>query len=319
MSDWPSILGFARQRRGETLAMVTLVDRQGASYRMPGARLLAAADGSFLGSLSGGCLEESIAAIARQVIASGRPRIEWIDTRPHFGCPGKLKMLIESVPGHGLLDEIDARVSRRESFRIATAHGTASDGTRIDDQAMTCDGRFVENVRPTPRLVAIGGTSDLEPLFQIARIISWDCHRVVRDFRQAEGATAVAGESIHCIPPADLTKKFPPDMATAVLVMSHHLATDLAYLKSALPENYGYLGLLGSRRRRETLLGELGECGMLENPEWIERFHAPVGIDIGAAHPSTIALSIVAEIQAVLTGHDSGFLRDRLGSIHLTV
>lgn len=313
MSDWPFILGFARKHRGETMAMATLVDRQGASYRLPGARLLATADGTYCGSLSGGCLEESIAAIARQVIASGKPRIENIDTRPHFGCPGKLRILIEPVPRHGLLDDIDARITRRESFRITTTR----DCTRIGDHACPSDGMLVENVTPAPRLVAIGGTSDLEPLFQIARIISWDCHRVLRDTRQAEGIHPVAGESIHCVSPDELLRTFTPDRSTAVIVMSHHLATDLAYLKSALPGNYGYIGLLGSRRRRETLLGELGESGMLENPEWIDRFHAPVGIDIGASHPSTIALSIVAEIQAVLTGNSSGFLRDRLGTIHL--
>ena len=61
----------------------------------------------------------------------------------------------------------------------------------------------------------------------------------------------------------------------------------------------------------------IGAGGFLEDDRWTERFHAPVGLDLGAENPPSIALSILAEIQAVLSGHDAGFLRDRLGRIHL--
>ena len=105
-------------------------------------------------------------------------------------------------------------------------------------------------------------------------------------------------------------------LPTAVLVMTHHLATDLAFLREILPAGYGYIGLLGSKRRRETLLAELGELGLLEDPVVTDRLHAPVGLDLGGHHPATIALAIVAEIQAVLAGASGGFLRDKSGTIH---
>ncbi|MCP5544546.1 MAG: XdhC family protein [Akkermansiaceae bacterium] len=304
-SDWHLLLGFLRCHATSGLALATLVSREGSSYRQPGARMLVAADGARAGSLSGGCLEEGVAAVAEQVLADGVARVEHIDTRPHFGCPGKLTILIEKL-APGFADDVSRRVTARETFRIATSET----GSRVGDGK-----GFVETVGPRPRLVAVGWTSDQDPLFQMASILGWECHRIVRDPRI--DLHPVAGETISAPAAAALRETFVPDAKTAVLVMSHHLATDLAFLKAAVMEDYGYIGLLGSRRRREELLGELGAGGFLEDDGWTRRFHAPVGLDLGAENPPSIALSILAEIQAVLSGHDAGFLRDRLGRIHL--
>jgi len=97
--------------------------------------------------------------------------------------------------------------------------------------------------------------------------------------------------------------------------MSHHMATDYAFLNQAARQNYSYIGLLGSKRRREKLLSALGEQGLLNNPEWTEKLHAPVGLDLGATHPTTIALSILAEIQARFTHTDAAFLSHKVGRI----
>lgn len=304
-SDWHYLLGFLREHRGQPMALATLVAREGSSYRQPGARMLVSESGTYAGSLSGGCLEEGIAGIAKRVLADGRVRTESIDTRPHFGCPGTLEILIERIDAGGLLDEIERRVAARDCFRLATSES----GTRLGGGE-----GFIEEVGPRPRLVTVGWTSDQDPLFRMASLLGWECHRIVRDARS--DVAPVAGELVGLCAPDELTERFAPDAATAVLVMSHHLATDLAYLKAAFPENYGYVGLLGSRRRREELLGELGACGMLDDEAAISRLHAPVGLDLGAEHPAAIALSILGEIQAVLAGRDGGFLRDRLGTIH---
>jgi xanthine/CO dehydrogenase XdhC/CoxF family maturation factor len=138
----------------------------------------------------------------------------------------------------------------------------------------------------------------------------------MRDERMIAETPIVAGESIRAMAAEDFVQRFKPDAATAVLVMTHHLATDLAFLREILTAGYGYVGLLGSRRRRETLLAELGSLGLLEDPSITDRFHAPVGLDLGGHHPTSIALAIVAEIQAVLAGASAEFLRERRGTIH---
>ena len=309
MSDWPFLFDFARKHSGKRLALATLVAREGSSYRQPGARMLIAADGSFTGSLSGGCLEEGIARTARRVLETGAPERIVIDTRPHFGCPGKLHILIEPVSAE-LPATIESTLRQRKSLALVTGPS----GTRIDTKAEP--GELLEKAAPPPRLVVVGWTPDIDPVLALAATLGWERHRVLRDERMLPETPSVAGESVVSLASPDFTATFRPDPLTAVLVMTHHLATDLAFLREILPAGYGYLGLLGSRRRRETLLAELGSLGLLEDPDITDCFHAPVGLDLGGHHPATIALAIVAEIQAVLAGASGGFLRDRSGTIH---
>jgi xanthine dehydrogenase accessory factor len=87
----------------------------------------------------------------------------------------------------------------------------------------------------------------------------------------------------------------------AAIVMSHHLATDRVYLRALAGSGIPYVGLLGPRRRREQLLADLGEAG----EALARRLHGPAGLDLGARGAESIALSIVAEIQAVLAGADT--------------
>jgi xanthine dehydrogenase accessory factor len=309
MSDWPFLFDFARRHQNDRLALATLVAREGSSYRQPGARMLIAADGSFTGSLSGGCLEEGIARTARRVLENGTPERIVIDTRPHFGCPGKLHILIEAIDPT-LPARIESTLRERRSLTLVTGPC----GTRFDGRADS--GELLEKVAPPPRLVVVGWTPDIDPVLAFASSLGWERHRVLRDDRMLPETPSIAGESVVSLASEDFARSFRPDPLTAVLVMTHHLATDLAFLREILPAGYGYLGLLGSRRRRETLLAELGSLGLLEDPSITDRFHAPVGLDLGGHHPATIALAIVAEIQAVLAGASGGFLRDRSGTIH---
>ncbi len=308
MSDWPFLFDFARRHRGGRLALATLIAREGSSYRRPGARLLIAEDLSFCGSLSGGCLEEGIAGTARRVFAEGTLQRMVIDTRPHFGCPGKLHVQVEAI-ADGLIERIEAELRARRSVQLATdEHGTrlaAGEGHGL-----------LEEVPPPPRLVAVGWTPDMEPVLGFAATLGWERHRVLSDSRRLADTPVVADEHLHALVAEEMAQVFRPDATTAVLVMTHHLATDLAFLREILPAGYRYVGVLGSKRRRETLLAELGGLGLLEDPTVAARLHAPVGLDLGGDHPTTIALAIVAEIQAVLTGTRAGFLRDQTGPIH---
>ena len=86
----------------------------------------------------------------------------------------------------------------------------------------------------------------------------------------------------------------------AVVVMSHHLASDRQYLCQLAASPVPYIGLLGPRDRRARLLDELGETAVpLEG-----RVHGPAGLDIGGRGPAAIALSIVAEVHRELKRKD---------------
>ena len=87
----------------------------------------------------------------------------------------------------------------------------------------------------------------------------------------------------------------------AAVVLTHSYLQDVAILRALLSLDLGYLGVLGPRRRTERILAEVApKLGM--NPEdALRHLKSPVGLDLGSGSPEVIALSIVSEIQSVLT------------------
>ena len=100
---------------------------------------------------------------------------------------------------------------------------------------------------------------------------------------------------------------------TLAVVMTHSLPQDRELLARLLPMQLRYLGVLGPRSRTDRLLAELTPA---PTPAQLEKLHAPIGLDLGGEGPDEVALSIVAEIRAVLAERDGGKLRDRQAPIH---
>ena len=149
-------------------------------------------------------------------------------------------------------------------------------------------------VAPVPRLLIIGAGPDAVPLVRLAAELGWRV--TITDHRpaylQAPGLD-VADARVDARPGA-LAAELQPDDFHAGVVMTHHLDSDREHLRELAAASPAYVGLLGPRARRERLLSELGAAGLALQP----RLHGPVGLDIGADSPETIALAVAAEIQA---------------------
>lgn len=314
-TEWKQLADFAANHGGigGRFALATLIRREGSSYRQPGARLLVAPDGAHIGCLSGGCLEEGVAQVGLRVLRTGAGETLRIDTRPHFGCPGVLDLWVEPV-APGLLAEVAAALAARRPAWIETRADVA--GTRLlaAPPVVSAEDGLLQELALLPRLIVASATSDADPLCELAAWMGWDVRRVIHSSEAAESPSLAAAEVVL---PERLPDTFPADARTACVVMTHHLGRDSAYLRYALEAGYPYVGLLGSRRRRESLLGELGEAGLLADPTIDERLRAPVGLDLGAEEPRGIALAIIAEIQAAWAGAGGGPLRDRRGPVHV--
>ena len=105
---------------------------------------------------------------------------------------------------------------------------------------------------------------------------------------------------------------------TLTLLMSHNYSHDLELLRFLLASPARYIGVMGPRKRTERMLSELAaneDTFRLEEAH-LARLYFPAGLDIGANAPAEIALSIIAEMRAVLDGRIGGMLRGRRGSIH---
>src|SRR3954464_15452084 len=112
MKEIRDILRLYELHRGEPLALATLVRTHGSSYRRPGARMLICADGTAVGSLSGGCLEEEVVRRAFEVIRDGKPALMNFDTRLRFGCNGSIDVFVEPAR-EDFLSRLGANFSER--------------------------------------------------------------------------------------------------------------------------------------------------------------------------------------------------------------
>jgi xanthine dehydrogenase accessory factor len=154
-------------------------------------------------------------------------------------------------------------------------------------------------ISPVPRLLVLGGGLDAVPLVAMGTELGWSV--TVADHRPAYAARPdlAAADRVSVVEPGKVSDVLALDEFTAVIVMSHHLPTDRRYLAELASVDVPYLGVLGPRARRERLLVELSE----DAPSLGERLRGPVGLDIGADSPESIALSILAELQATIAKH----------------
>ena len=151
-------------------------------------------------------------------------------------------------------------------------------------------------LRPPPRVLVLGGGLDAEPVVRLVAELGWRV--IVQDHRPAYIAAGdfSGAEKVHCVPADELAKAVDFSRIDAVIVMSHHLATDQRYLEMLASTEVRYIGLLGPPNRRARLVQDLGaKAESLKG-----RLHGPAGIDIGGTGPAAIALSIVAEMHQFL-------------------
>ncbi len=166
-------------------------------------------------------------------------------------------------------------------------------------------------------LLIFGAGYDAIPVVQLAKQLGW--HVTVIDHRPAQltrDRFPLADHLLQCDPNQPMSYCHLITPQTVAVVMSHHYLTDLAFLKTLIPAQLRYLGVLGPKRRMQKLWQDLAEHGIRLNLEQHQQLYNPIGLDIGAETPEEIALAIVAEIQAVLSGRSGHSLRDRPGSIH---
>lgn len=148
---------------------------------------------------------------------------------------------------------------------------------------------------PIPKLLVLGAGLDAVPLVAMAAELGWFV--TLADHRPAyiERGGFRADRAL-LVDPEALGAALALDDFDAIIVMSHHLATDRKYLAQLGAVRAQYVGVLGPRARRDRLFSEVE----LKAPGLRGRLHGPVGLDIGADSPESIALSILAELQAVL-------------------
>ncbi|HFH3921499.1 XdhC family protein [Pseudomonas aeruginosa] len=177
---------------------------------------------------------------------------------------------------------------------------------------------LLEYLPPVRRLVIFGAGHDAQPLVRMAKLLGW--HVTVIDGR-AHFARAERFAEADQVLVGDVEQPFDYHelvRGAAVAVMTHSLVQDAHWLQGVLHSEPCYVGQLGPRERTERLLAGIHE--QLAKPQdelpGLECLHYPIGLDLGGDTPESVAMAVLAEIQAVLNGRNGGSLRFRSASIH---
>lgn len=333
MKELRAIVAHLNARPEAPAVLATLVSVAGSSYRRPGARLLLAANGRSVGSISGGCLEEDVLAHARHVAETGVPEVIKYDTTSEndlvwgvgLGCHGVVHVLVERLsPWPEWAKTLATNWESRRPTNLAITWSGPSPqelGTRlwsaeISPSLQQAGHIFVESISPPTRLLIFGAGNDAQPLHRIGNELGWDV--VVADPRPSYATAArfpLAGAVISG-PAESLVARTKPDANSVAVVMTHHYVHDVPILRALLPLNLNYVGLLGPKKRGAKILRDITTTGMTFPEQQQARLHSPIGLDIGAETPEEVAVSIVAEIRGVLSGRAGGALKNRERPIH---
>ena len=264
-----------RQGRGQAFALATVVRTVSVTAAKAGAKALIGPDGSIEeGWIGGGCARAAVVKAARQCMADGQSRLV-------------------SIAPKDALAELGAEAGDEREGVFYAKNSCPSQGT-MDV--------FVEPVLPSPRLLILGASPVAVALAKLAPSMGFTVSvAAAPDEHQRfdAGVSRVLGLS----PPKEFGD-------AAYVVVSTQGAGDRAALKSAAAMNARYRAFVGSRRKAETLKGELTNEGV--PAEAVTAIKAPAGLDISAISADEIALSILAEMVAVRRRHDRASIEDAI-------
>ncbi len=306
-----NILGIACDwlDHGRRIALATVVETWGSAPRRSGAQMVVDADGVMMGSVSGGCVEGAVIIAAQDAIAEGRARLLTYGVSDHdafavgLACGGDITVLVEPVgavmPKAQVQQLRDAVAARKNAAYRTTLHsqdsrvvtGAHARGlqTGLSDDKVEVTVAF----EPTLRLVIVGAVHIAQSLAPMAQLSGFEI--VVIDPRpDFAHDVRFDGSRIMDAWPDDALNALGLDKLTAVVTLTHDPKLDDPAILTALGTDVMYLGCLGSKRTHAKRLDRLRLAGV--DQSGLDRIKGPVGLDIGAASPSEIAVSILAQV-----------------------
>ncbi len=302
-------LDWHRQGRGAALA--TVIETWGSAPRRIGSQLVVDRNMAMEGSVSGGCVEGAVIHEAVAALEDGRPRVLTFGVSDDqafavgLACGGTIRVLVEPV-GAGqdalavaLLEElcVERAAHRAVAYQVNLATWsrklvepdlTTAPLFRADKSGV--EGEIFTHLHNPPlRLVVIGAVHVAQHLVSMARACGFDC--LVIDPREVFGSDQrFPGVALSQDWPDEALTALAPDARTAIVTLSHDPKLDDPALRVALASQAFYIGCLGSTRTHAKRLDRLAGLPGLD------RLRGPVGLDIGAATPAEIAVSILAQI-----------------------
>ncbi|MEU5943187.1 XdhC family protein [Micromonospora sp. NPDC047548] len=308
---WPFL--DAHRRAGRPVALARLVARDGPGSRPLGSTMAVAADGTWRGSVSGGCVEAVVVEAARAVLAGAAPHLlpvtpgelllPWEDAP---ACSATMEVLVLPAPPPPVHEAITMALQRDRSLAVSVGlqppyrWSVAPTADRLPSDRPA----YVEELPRRRRLVLAGATD----LAAVVATLAESLDRAVsvvdpRPGHVGSGALPASARVVRAWPDEWLTGH-PLGAGDAVVALSHDPRIDDRAIRAALAGGAGHVAALGSRathaQRLQRLAGTPG----------LDRLAGPAGLDLGGTSLAEGALSILAEVVAAGNGRNGGRLRD---------
>jgi xanthine dehydrogenase accessory factor len=318
------------------LVLGTVIHAAGSTPQKPGCQALLDSNGAFSGTLGGGLVEAEAIAAMRAALAHRRPTIfdrrldEAYSRTAGPICGGVMRIFINPrvVESREAIARGLAALANRQRALFVTHMGAGNGIGRIDcvetgigtplsalaadapvaDELFVAeepallraaDGSevFVEPLKPSPRLLIVGGGHVGQAVAQLTSPLGFET-TVIDDRQEYAGSDRFPGgvASAHG-DPRRLVAEFPKDRDTYIVLVSKGHKPDAEALEACIHDEVAFLGMIGSRRKIRFIRKDFLERGLSTEAEF-DRVVAPIGYEIGAITVPEIAVSIVAQLIA---------------------
>ena len=323
---------------GKKVAIATVVQAYGSAPRRPGAKMAIAEDGEFVGSVSGGCVENDVVEHAKQVLEEDHPRLvpygisDEMAFNVGLACGGQIEVFIqpfgrafptEKPVAFAYVVDGEGQGNGLLAWEFGKHRGSLGQGDAFDDRVATDaiaklrEGRpgelsyddapggplrvFVDTYPAQPTIVIFGGVHIGVAVAHLAKAAG-GFRVVVVDARGAWATQSrfADADEIHVMHADDYLRQHPLGSNTYVAVLSHDPKLDDPALFGALQSDARYVGAIGSSKTQRERRERLKAAGLTE--EQVARIHGPIGLDIGAQSPEEIGVGILAQMIAAKNG-----------------
>lgn len=293
---------------GRRVCLVSVVETFGSSPRPVGSMLVVDSVGHFVGSVSGGCIEEDlIETLAANIPSAPELRIygdnEAERTRLQLPCGGHLRLLLEEICNTALLEDLLQALSQRKNLQwqcdIKTGQQCFFEADEVAKTELT-KSCWLNTLGPKWRMFIIGAGPIANYLVDMANSINVSC-LVIDPRPEYHQDWDLNLAPLQASYPDDVLLSAGLDDHSLVIALSHDPKLDDLGIMVALNSPAKYIGAMGSAKtsaNRRQRLKQHFDFTELQ----LRKLKAPIGLDIGSKTPAEIAVSILADVIAVKNG-----------------